>query len=369
MPCSPTCRRRMVYELAEELNKRGDSERIPRSTIEKPPSAELRPNQKDTDSLPPYDDLDPLIEALVERRAAAGAGRRAATAFPWSSRGTSRGASTRNGVQAPPDAARPEGHGPGLRRGTALPDRPEVPASEETAVSAAERTYVWKEIPGSSHDAAATSGSSRFRPDGGCSISAPRAATSGARCATAALTSPASSRTRRCRPSAREGYDDWRSTDALSAGTWDAALRRRRLRGRSRASAPSRGCSRASRDWLAPGGILLRLAAERRQRHRPAGAPARPLSLRRAGNPRSDAPALLHASHRRGDSSSDAGFRVSAIEPTAMPYELAAPGAGARALEPGSGPSRAPRRGCWPTVFGYQFVFEGRGGRLLERRG
>ncbi len=62
----------MVYELAEELNKpvplsRGDSERIPRSTMEKPPSAELRPNQKDTDSLPPYDVLDPLIEALVER--------------------------------------------------------------------------------------------------------------------------------------------------------------------------------------------------------------------------------------------------------------------------------------------------------------
>ena len=55
----------MVYDLAEELNR--DDERIPRSTIEKPPSAELRPNQKDTDSLPPYDVLDPLIEALVER--------------------------------------------------------------------------------------------------------------------------------------------------------------------------------------------------------------------------------------------------------------------------------------------------------------
>jgi NAD+ synthetase len=62
----------MVYALAEELNKpmppsRGESERIPRATIEKPPSAELRPNQKDTDSLPPYDVLDPLVEALVER--------------------------------------------------------------------------------------------------------------------------------------------------------------------------------------------------------------------------------------------------------------------------------------------------------------
>jgi NAD+ synthase (glutamine-hydrolysing) len=37
------------------------------STIEKPPSAELRPDQKDTDSLPPYDVLDPILEAYVER--------------------------------------------------------------------------------------------------------------------------------------------------------------------------------------------------------------------------------------------------------------------------------------------------------------
>ncbi len=55
----------MVYALADELNR--ESERIPGATIEKPPSAELRPNQKDTDSLPPYDVLDPLIEALVDR--------------------------------------------------------------------------------------------------------------------------------------------------------------------------------------------------------------------------------------------------------------------------------------------------------------
>jgi NAD+ synthetase len=55
----------MVYALADELNR--EAERIPRATIEKPPSAELRPNQKDTDSLPPYEVLDPLIEALVDR--------------------------------------------------------------------------------------------------------------------------------------------------------------------------------------------------------------------------------------------------------------------------------------------------------------
>ncbi len=55
----------LVYTLAAELNR--DGEIIPRATIEKPPSAELRPNQKDTDSLPPYEQLDPLIEALVDR--------------------------------------------------------------------------------------------------------------------------------------------------------------------------------------------------------------------------------------------------------------------------------------------------------------
>ena len=52
-PCISDVPKTMVYALAEELNR--DGERIPRSTIEKPPSAELRPNQKDTDSLPPYD--------------------------------------------------------------------------------------------------------------------------------------------------------------------------------------------------------------------------------------------------------------------------------------------------------------------------
>ena len=54
----------LVYELAREIN-RGE-ERIPEAILVKEPSAELRPNQKDSDSLPPYDQLDPLIEALVD---------------------------------------------------------------------------------------------------------------------------------------------------------------------------------------------------------------------------------------------------------------------------------------------------------------
>ena len=54
----------LVYELAREINR--DQERIPAATLAKEPSAELRPNQKDSDSLPPYSELDPLIEGLVD---------------------------------------------------------------------------------------------------------------------------------------------------------------------------------------------------------------------------------------------------------------------------------------------------------------
>ena len=54
----------MVYELARYINR--EREVIPRSTIEKPPSAELRPDQKDTDSLPPYEILDVILKAYIE---------------------------------------------------------------------------------------------------------------------------------------------------------------------------------------------------------------------------------------------------------------------------------------------------------------
>jgi NAD+ synthetase len=54
----------MVYSLAELINR--DRELIPRASIEKPPSAELRPNQTDQDSLPPYDVLDKILKAYIE---------------------------------------------------------------------------------------------------------------------------------------------------------------------------------------------------------------------------------------------------------------------------------------------------------------
>ena len=57
----------LVYELVRWRNARdGGDGPIPRRVIEKPPSAELRPDQKDTDSLPPYEVLDPIVEAYVE---------------------------------------------------------------------------------------------------------------------------------------------------------------------------------------------------------------------------------------------------------------------------------------------------------------
>jgi NAD+ synthase (glutamine-hydrolysing) len=55
-----------VYRLAEHLNARAGRDVIPQSTIERAPSAELRDHQHDSDSIPPYDVLDPVLEAYVE---------------------------------------------------------------------------------------------------------------------------------------------------------------------------------------------------------------------------------------------------------------------------------------------------------------
>jgi NAD+ synthase (glutamine-hydrolysing) len=57
----------VVYELCDYRNRLAGVDLIPRATIEKPPSAELRPDQKDQDSLPPYDLLDAILELYVEK--------------------------------------------------------------------------------------------------------------------------------------------------------------------------------------------------------------------------------------------------------------------------------------------------------------
>jgi len=56
----------LVYRISGYLNR--EVETIPQSIIDKPPSAELRPDQTDQDSLPPYDDLDRVVEGYVERK-------------------------------------------------------------------------------------------------------------------------------------------------------------------------------------------------------------------------------------------------------------------------------------------------------------
>ncbi len=56
----------LVYALCNDLNERRGRDLIPGSVIEKPPSAELAPGQLDSDSLPPYEVLDPIVEGYVE---------------------------------------------------------------------------------------------------------------------------------------------------------------------------------------------------------------------------------------------------------------------------------------------------------------
>jgi NAD+ synthase (glutamine-hydrolysing) len=58
------CSKLLVYRLARWRN--AQSRVIPARVIERPPSAELRHDQKDTDSLPPYEVLDPILEAFIE---------------------------------------------------------------------------------------------------------------------------------------------------------------------------------------------------------------------------------------------------------------------------------------------------------------
>jgi NAD+ synthase (glutamine-hydrolysing) len=56
----------LVYDLCRYVNARAGRPVVPESVITKPPSAELRPDQRDDQSLPPYEVLDPLLEAYVE---------------------------------------------------------------------------------------------------------------------------------------------------------------------------------------------------------------------------------------------------------------------------------------------------------------
>ena len=59
----------LVYRLVDLRNARDEQHPVPRSIVDRPPSAELRHDQKDADSLPDYDTLDAILEAYIEEDA------------------------------------------------------------------------------------------------------------------------------------------------------------------------------------------------------------------------------------------------------------------------------------------------------------
>ena len=132
----------MVWRLATWRNadaeRRGETPPIPENSITKPPSAELRPGQLDTDSLPDYDELDPFLADYID-----GDLGREATARGGPRPGTGRAGDADGGprrVQAPPVGARPEDLNQGVRPGPAAADHQPV-----QGMTAAEDPYLWLE--------------------------------------------------------------------------------------------------------------------------------------------------------------------------------------------------------------------------------
>ena len=105
------CSKLLVYRLCAWRN--AQSRVIPARVIERPPSAELRPDQKDTDSLPPYEVLDPILEAFIEEDLSVD--QIAARGFDRSDgRAHSRSGEAQR-IQAPPGASGCAGERPGVR--------------------------------------------------------------------------------------------------------------------------------------------------------------------------------------------------------------------------------------------------------------
>ncbi len=216
--------------------------------------------------------------------------------------------------------------------------------------------YVWKEIPGSSHDLLrrrirALPPGLRLLDLGAAGGHLGRAVRD--RCSYLAGVEPDPA----LPPACREGYDDWRAADALSAGTWsapfDAVVCADVL---EHLPHPEELLARI-RGWLREGGTILVSVPN-----------VANLTVRAAlfaGRfPYADR-GILDRTHLRfytrrtaAELLAGAGFAVRAIEATAMPYELALPALG-------RAPLRAPVRAfagvsarMWPTLFGYQFVIE-----------
>ena len=158
--------------------------------------------------------------------------------------------------------------------------------------------YVWKEMPGSSHDVLRrTIGrmppARRLLDLGAAGGHLGRAVRAQLR-----VSWRASSPTRRLPTSARDGYDEWRATDALSAGPVERPVRRRRVRRRARASAGARAPARVDRAVARAGRDAARLASERGQCDGARRARGGEIPLRGPRDPGSHPPAVLHPGDR-----------------------------------------------------------------------
>jgi 2-polyprenyl-3-methyl-5-hydroxy-6-metoxy-1,4-benzoquinol methylase len=216
--------------------------------------------------------------------------------------------------------------------------------------------YAWKEIPGSSHDVLrrrilALPRGLRLLDLGAAGGHLGRAVRD--RCAYLAGVEPHAP----AGESAMAGYDDWRAVDALHAGQWSEPFDVVVCADVLEHFADPDALLRLIRGWLKKGGLLFASVPN-----------VANVSIRMAllfGRFPYDERGILDRTHLTFFTRSTArrllekaGFRVRAVESTAMPYELAASALG---RAPWSAPVRTLAQAsarAWPTMFGYQFVFE-----------
>jgi predicted TPR repeat methyltransferase len=228
----------------------------------------------------------------------------------------------------------------------------EAPAS---AAGHAEK-YVWKDIPGSSHDRLrrrilAMRPNLRLLDLGAAGGHLGRAVRS--RCSFLAGVEP----DRNLPASARDGYDDWRAVDAFQAGRWeepfDVVVCADVL---EHLTDPAAMLARI-REWLAPGGILLAsIPNVANVTVRAALLLGRFEYTDRGILDRTHVTFFTRSTGRRLLESH--GFDVVGAVPTAMPYELALPALGRGPLAVATRAFAEGTARVWPTLFGYQFVFE-----------
>jgi predicted TPR repeat methyltransferase len=216
--------------------------------------------------------------------------------------------------------------------------------------------YVWKEIPGSSHDLLrrrilALPPGLRLLDLGSAGGHLGRAVRT--RCSYLAGVEPDPTLPR----SAREGYDDWREIDALHAGDWDLPFDVVVCADVLEHLANPEAMLARIHEWLHPEGFFLASLPNIAN-----------VSIRAGllfGRFRYTDRGILDRSHLSFYTRSsarrlleDSGFRVTSVEPTAMPYELAIPALSSVPLVGAVRWFAQASARMWPTLFGYQFVFE-----------